>query len=64
MIATGRIVVAALCAAAFACTLPGCQKEGPAERAGKEIDNAVKKVTQRVELKIPERRDSGGDFGR
>ena len=28
----------------------GCQKEGPAERAGKEIDNTVKKLTQRVEL--------------
>lgn len=30
-------------------TLPGCQKEGPAERAGKEVDNTVEKVGQQIE---------------
>ncbi len=30
-------------------TVPGCQKEGPAERAGKEVDNTVEKVGQQIE---------------
>lgn len=31
-------------------TLPGCQKqEGPAERAGKEVDRTVEKVGQQIE---------------
>jgi hypothetical protein len=27
----------------------GCQKEGPAEKAGKEVDQAVEKVGQQME---------------
>jgi len=30
-------------------SLPGCQKEGPAERAGKEVDQTVEKVGQQIE---------------
>ncbi len=30
-------------------TLSGCQKEGPAERAGKEVDKTVEKVGQQIE---------------
>lgn len=29
--------------------LSGCQKEGPAERAGKEVDAAAEKVGQQIE---------------
>ena len=29
--------------------IAGCQKEGPAERAGKEVDKAVDKVGQQIE---------------
>ncbi|MEO8304566.1 MAG: hypothetical protein ABI724_10635 [Betaproteobacteria bacterium] len=58
MIATGRTVVAALSLAALVGALAGCQKEGPLERAGKDIDNAVKKVTQRIELPAAERDDA------
>ena len=29
--------------------IAGCQKEGPAERAGKEVDKTVDKVGQQVE---------------
>ena len=29
--------------------LVGCQKEGPAERAGKEIDSTMDKAGQRIE---------------
>ena len=39
-----------LLAVALLATLVGCQKqEGPAERAGKEVDKAVEKVGQQVE---------------
>jgi len=29
--------------------VPGCQKEGPAERAGKQVDQATEKVGQQIE---------------
>jgi hypothetical protein len=29
--------------------LPGCQKEGPMERAGKQVDQAVEKTGQQME---------------
>jgi predicted small secreted protein len=39
-----------LAAIAIVVALAGCQKEeGPAERAGKEIDKAVEKVGQQIE---------------
>jgi len=39
-----------LAIAALLVALSGCQKqEGPAERAGKSVDNAVDKVGQQVE---------------
>ena len=64
MNATGRTVVAALSIAAFVGVLAGCQKEGPMERAGKDIDKAVKKVTQRIELVAPERGDAMAELDR
>ena len=45
MRATSNIVIA-VSLAAFALASSGCQKEGPAERAGKDLDKAVKKLTQ------------------
>ena len=30
-------------------TVSACQKEGPAERAGKEVDKTVEKVGQQIE---------------
>jgi hypothetical protein len=41
-------MMAALAAAAVF-TLPGCEKEGPAERAGKQVDNAVDEAGDAVE---------------
>jgi len=38
---------AALFASLF--LIAGCQKEGPAERAGKQVDQAVDKVGQKIE---------------
>ena len=41
---------AALVIGVLFATLPGCQKqEGPAERAGKEVDKTVEKVGQQIE---------------
>jgi len=44
-----RSVIAALVLGALVAGLSGCQKkEGPAERAGKEIDKAVEKTDQQI----------------
>jgi len=34
---------------AFAATLAACQKEGPMERAGKKVDNAVEKTGDKIQ---------------
>ncbi len=40
----------ALIISAFLVALPGCEKqEGPAERAGKEVDKVVDKAGQQIE---------------
>lgn len=45
-----RSVIAALMLGALVAGLSGCQKkEGPAERAGKSIDNAVDKTDQQID---------------
>ena len=46
----GKSVSAALIVGALLAVLTGCQKqEGPAERAGKEVDKAVDKVGKKIE---------------
>ncbi len=37
------------CAAAVSLSLTACQKEGPAERAGKTIDKSAEKVGEKIE---------------
>ena len=50
MIKLGKRFVAALVMSALIAGLFCCQKkEGPAERAGKQIDNAVEKAGQQIE---------------
>jgi len=50
MMKIGKSVGAVLAVSALLVVLSGCQKqEGPAERAGKEVDNAAAKVGQQVE---------------
>ena len=45
-----KMACAALIIGIFSATTVGCQKqEGPAERAGKEVDKAVDKVGQKIE---------------
>lgn len=43
-----RTAVATL-VAAFAVTLAACEQEGPAERAGKALDNAVEQAGDKIE---------------
>jgi hypothetical protein len=50
MMKLGNIVSATLVMSALLFALPGCQKqEGPAEQAGKKVDNAVEKTGQQIE---------------
>ncbi|MFZ0469939.1 MAG: hypothetical protein WAL92_13540 [Thiogranum sp.] len=45
-----QIVSAALVASALLLALPGCERnEGPAEQAGKSIDNAATKAGDQIE---------------
>jgi hypothetical protein len=46
----GKNVIAALAMGALIVGLAACEKkEGPAERAGKDIDKAIDKVGQQIE---------------
>ncbi len=48
-----RSVIAALALSSLVAGLTGCQKkEGPAERAGKEIDKAVEKTGQQIDKSV------------
>jgi hypothetical protein len=49
MIKICKIVIAVLAMTVLFMGLSGCKKEGPAERAGKKIDETVEKAGQQVE---------------
>jgi predicted small secreted protein len=50
MTSIGKSVIAALAMSAVIVGLSGCEnREGPAERAGKEVDKVVDKAGQQVE---------------
>jgi len=49
MMKPGKNVSAALVIGALLAALSGCQKEGPAERAGKEVDKAADTVGKQIE---------------
>lgn len=50
MIKCKKAVVAVLAVGMMAVALVGCQKqEGPAERAGKEVDQTVNKAGEQIE---------------
>ncbi|NYT77677.1 hypothetical protein [Pusillimonas sp. ANT_WB101] len=42
-------VVVAVAAAMLTLSLAACQKEGPAEKAGKKLDNAVSEAGAKIE---------------
>jgi hypothetical protein len=49
MMKLGESVSAVLITGALLAALSGCQKEGPAEKAGRQVDKAVEKVGQQIE---------------
>ena len=50
MLKLNKTVSVALAMGVFFVALSGCQKqEGPMERAGKDVDNAVSKAGQQIE---------------
>ena len=50
MMTIGKSVIASLALGGLVLALPGCQEsEGPAERAGKEIDRGIVKAGQVLE---------------
>ena len=50
MITLAKMLGVALVIGILFMTLPGCQKqEGPAESAGKQVDQAVEKVGEKIE---------------
>ena len=65
MMKLGKIAGAGLVMSALLAVLPGCQKqEGPAERAGKEVDQAVEKAGNEVDKatqKVGEQIEKVGD---
>lgn len=44
-----RTIFAALIMSTLFIALPGCEKQGPAEKAGESIDNATDKLGEKVE---------------
>jgi len=49
MMKASRTMVVAMALGALFTVLVGCKKEGPAERAGREIDRSAEKAGQQME---------------
>ncbi len=64
MMKLGKIVGAGLAICVLLIALPGCHKEGPGERAGKAVDQAVEKAGNEVDKateKVGEKMEQAGD---
>jgi len=64
MVKISKTVVVALVLGACVAGLSGCKKEGPAERAGKEIDRAAEKTGQQIEKAGEKMKDAINDMKR
>lgn len=53
-----QIASAALVASALLIALPGCEQQGPAERAGENVDNAMEQTGDQIEKTGDAIRDS------
>ena len=54
------IGITALALALLLIGLPGCKRAGPAERAGRKIDQAVGKAGQQVDSAVKKIQDEAG----
>jgi len=61
MLRFSRNVAVVFAAGALIAALSGCQKEGPAERAGKEMDKAVENAGQQIEKAGEKIKDAAKD---
>ena len=57
-----KSVIAVLVLGALVAVLSGCKKEGPAERAGKEMDKAAEKAGQQIEKAGDKIKDAAKDL--
>lgn len=62
MTVAGKILMAAI-SGMLALSLAACEKEGPAERAGEEIDEAVEQAKERVEESAEEAEEGMEEAG-
>jgi outer membrane murein-binding lipoprotein Lpp len=56
-----KCVAAAVAAVVLIAGISGCQKEGPAERAGKQVDKAVDKAANQMEKAGDKIKDAAQD---
>lgn len=61
MMISTKSVVAAVAAVVLIAGLGGCEKEGPAERAGKQVDKAVDKAGEQMERAGDKMKDAASD---
>jgi hypothetical protein len=59
-----RNVVLVLCSASIVVFIIACKKEGPAERAGKNIDETVGKVGKKIDESVKKAGDKIEDAGK
>jgi hypothetical protein len=64
MMKSTRSVTAAVATLVLIAGLGGCQKEGPAERAGKQVDKAVDKAGDQMEKAGDKLKDAASDAKR
>lgn len=61
MMKSTKSVATAVAAVVLIAGLGGCQKEGPAERAGKQVDKAVDKAGDQIEKAGDKLTDAASD---
>jgi predicted small secreted protein len=61
MMKSTRSVTVVIAAVVLIAVLGGCQKEGPAERAGKQVDKAVDKAGEQIEKAGDKIKDAASD---
>lgn len=62
MMKISRSVVVALALGALISGMSGCKKEGPAERAGREIDESAEKAGKQIEKAGDKMKDAINDL--
>jgi hypothetical protein len=48
-ISKSKTMILMLCFAGSLCVLPGCEREGPAERAGERVDEGTERTGENID---------------